>query len=243
MTDAGSRSIWISRSPFRGEGWGEGRPVPSFPYVGVDLTAGRRASDIAALDTSAQRLALARALTDDDLLAALASLDASIVAIDSPMGLPAGLCCLEDSCGCTPHRQGTGRSAERELARLGISCFWTTKRTIVKAMIYRAMALKDRLEEEGYIVLEVYPYAVKRLLLGRDLPHKAGPAGLRRLVDGAGALLPARAWPAPWAPTHDQLDALYCAITARLYALGQTESLGDIEEVPIVIPKSPLPGP
>lgn len=205
--------------------------------VGIDLTAGRRPSDVAALDRSAQRLALTRAVTDDDLLAAVAALGASIVAVDSPMGLPAGLCCLEESCACTPTSPGTGRSAERELARLGISCFWTTKRTVIKTMIYRAITLKARLEEEGYIVLEVYPYATKRLLLGRDLPRKTGPDGQLRLIDGAHALLPACAWPEPWAPSHDQLDALYCAITARLYALGQTESLGDIEEVPIVVPK------
>lgn len=214
--------------------------IDRFPHVGIDLTAGRRPSDVAAFDRSAEHVALTRVLSDDDLLATLARLGASIVAVDSPLGLPAGLCCLEESCGCTPRRPGTGRSAERELARLGIPCFWTTKRTIIKSMIYRAIALRERLEEEGYIVLEVYPYAVKRLLLGRDLPRKTGPDGLRRLIDGARTLLPACAWPEPWEPSHDQLDALYCAITARLYAVGQTQSLGDIDEVPIVVPR-PVP--
>jgi predicted nuclease with RNAse H fold len=207
-----------------------------WPFVGIDLTEGRRPSDIAALDPGARRATFARALTDDDLLRALGKLEAQMVAIDSPMGLPAGLCCLEESCGCEPSRPGTGRSAERELARLGISCFWTTKRSIIKGMVYRAIALKARLEGEGYVVLEVFPYAVKRILLGRPLPKKTSPEGVARLVRGLSDLLPRCRWPAGWTPDHDQLDALFCAVTARLYSLGETESLGDEDEVPLIIP-------
>ena len=153
------------------------------------------------------------------------------------MGLPAGLCCLEESCACSPTKPGTGRSAERELAQRGIPCFWTTKRTIIKSMIDRARGLKPRLEQAGCTVLEVYPYATKRRLLGRSLPRKRSPEGLARLVGGARALLPGARWPDPWTPSHDQLDALYCALTARLYVRGETEALGDLDEVPIIVPK------
>ena len=207
------------------------------PFVGVDLTAGSRPSDLAALDADGAVVVFSRPLSDDDLLECVRDLGGQIVAIDSPMGLPAGLCCLEESCGCTPTLPVTGRSAERALAQRGIPCFWTTKRTIIKRMVYRAIALKARLESDGYTVLEVFPYAVKRVLLGRPLPRKSRPEGLARLVEGARGLLPECAWPEPWSPTHDALDALYCAITARLFALGATEPLGDAEEVPIILPK------
>jgi predicted nuclease with RNAse H fold len=123
------------------------------------------------------------------------------------------------------------------LAQRGIACFWTTKRTIIKSMIYRATALKRQLEREGYSVLEVFPYATKRILLGRALPRKTRPEGLARLVEGAQTLLPSVRWPDPWTPGHDQLDALYCAITARLHARGETEALGDVDEVPIIVPR------
>ena len=139
----------------------------TLPYVGVDLTAGKRVSDVAALDLAGERVAFTTALTDDDILDALSSVGAQVVAIDSPMGLPAGLCCLEESCACIPLDGAVGRSAERALIKRGIPCFWTTKRTIIKSMIYRAIPLKARLEGEGYVVLEVFPYAVKRILLGR----------------------------------------------------------------------------
>lgn len=213
----------------------------SLPYVGVDLTAGARPSDIAALDLTGQHVAFATALSDADLLDALAATGAEIVAVDSPMALPLGMCCLEESCDCRPTNPGTGRSAERALAARGIPCFWTTKKTIIKRMVYRAIALKSRLEAAGYVVLEVYPFATKRILLGRQLPRKSLPAGLTRLVEGARTELPECFWPDPWAPTHDQLDALYCAITARLHARGQTEALGDPAELPIIVPLPRLP--
>jgi predicted nuclease with RNAse H fold len=212
----------------------------SLPYVGVDLTAGKRVSDIAALDLAGERVAFATALTDDDLLRALADFGGEIVAVDSPMALPTGLCCLEESCPCAAPDGAVGRSAERALSKRGIPCFWTTKRTIIKSMIYRAMDLKIRLEAEGYVALEVFPYAVKRVLLGRKLPKKTLPEGRQALVDGARGALPSCRWPDSWAPGHDQLDALYCALTARLFALGQTEALGDPGELPIIVPSSKL---
>jgi predicted nuclease with RNAse H fold len=208
------------------------------PYAGIDLTAGRRASDLAGLEDSGAAVAFGQAVTDDEIVEMLRRWGARIVAIDSPMGFPAGMCCLEASCACTPIHPGTGRSAERALAALGIACFWTTKRSIIKSMIYRAMILKTHLEDAGYIVLEVFPYASKRILLGRRLPRKSLPAGIDSLLEGARGLLPDCAWPDPWSPGHDQLDALFCAITARLYALGETENLGAADEVPIVVPRS-----
>jgi predicted nuclease with RNAse H fold len=106
-------------------------------------------------------------------------------------------------------------------------------------MVYRAIRLRARLQTAGYVVLEVYPYASKRILLGRRLPRKMSPEGLALLREGARRLLPRCRWPEPWAPSHDQLDALYCAITALLYDRGETEALGDPEEVPIIVPRLP----
>lgn len=207
----------------------------------MDLTAGKRVSDVAALDLAGERVAFTTALTDDDLLRALADFGAEIVAVDSPMALPRGLCCLEETCSCAAPDGAVGRSAERALIKRGIPCFWTTKRTIIKSMVYRAMDLKVRLEAEGYTPLEVFPYAVKRVLLGRKLPKKTLPQGIQALVDGARSVLPNCCWPDSWAPGHDQLDALYCALTARLFALGQTEALGDPGELPIIVPRDAMP--
>jgi len=211
--------------------------TPPLPYVGVDLTAGGRVSDVAALDFTGETVAFATSLTDDDLLHVLSDLGAAVVAVDSPMALPTGYCCLEEDCDCGPVDGAVGRSAERALIKVGIPCFWTTKRTIIKSMIYRAIGLRTRLEAAGYTPLEVFPYAVKRVLLGRRLPRKTLPEGRAFLVAGAKQLLPHCRWPDLWAPGHDELDALYCAITARLFARGETEALGDPGELPIIVPR------
>ncbi|HEY3116928.1 MAG TPA: DUF429 domain-containing protein [Chloroflexota bacterium] len=213
----------------------------NYPFIGIDLTAGKRPSDVAGL-TQSGRAKFLTSTTNAEIVRSVHALGGQIVAVDSPMGFPVGLCCLEETCECAPLDGLTGRSAERELAQLGISCFWTTKRTIIKAMIYRAIELKAALEASGCIVLEVYPYAVKRLLLGKPLPKKSTELGLARVVAGAREHLPGFRQPAGWQPTHDQLDALFCAITAQLHAAGQTQSLGDPSEVPIIIPRVPEVG-
>src|SRR5437899_1894606 len=103
----------------------------SFPFIGIDLTAGKRPSDVAGLNGSG-RVKFAASVTNAEIVQLIQELGGQIIAIDSPMGFPAGLCCLEETCDCAPIDGLMGRSAERELAKLGIPCFWTTKRTIIK---------------------------------------------------------------------------------------------------------------
>ena len=73
--------------------------------------------------------------------------------------------------------------------------------------------------------------------LSRSYERYVTELGLARLVSGAREHLPGFKRPAHWQPTHDQLDALFCALTARLHAAGQTQALGDPSEVPIIIPR------
>jgi len=113
-----------------------------------------------------------------------------LVAIDAPLSLPNGLCCLEESCSCQPRARVKGRSCERELARLGIPCYFTTKKSIIKAMVYRGIRLRTELEAMGYEVIEVYPYASKVRLFGKPIPAKLKPAGLAFLKQHISQLLP-----------------------------------------------------
>ena len=101
-----------------------------------------------------------------------------MIAIDAPLSLPKGLCCLEDICSCQPISEVKGRNCERELAKLGIPCYFTTKKSIIKAMVYRGIRLKTELEAMGYKVIEVYPYASKLRLFGKPIPSKLNPDGL-----------------------------------------------------------------
>jgi predicted nuclease with RNAse H fold len=173
---------------------------------------------------------------DEELLLILGRYGPSLVAIDAPLGLPLGLCCLEEGCPCTPTLPHRGRVAEVELARMGIGCFFTTKRSIIKQVVYRGMKLARLLTSEGYQVIEVYPYATKLLLFGKKLPHKTSPLGLAYLKDALSRLIPGLEAQRE-VFNHHLSDGLLAAYTAYLHHTGQTDTLGIPEEGTIVIPR------
>lgn len=159
-----------------------------------------------------------------------------VAAIDAPLSLPCGWHCLELPCRCgrceTP--PGTRRSCELALSRQGFGLFWTTKRSIIKPMVYRAIALRKELQAMGVEVIEVFPYATKVLLFGRRMPKKTTREGRRWLRARMQRLVPGLADAGPL--SHDELDAVVAAYTALLHGTGRAVSLGDPEEGVIVLP-------
>jgi len=200
--------------------------------LGLDLTAGGRPAAAAALAGDLSHHELALLDTDEDILAFTRDYGARLVTIDAPLGLPTGQCCLEDACDCRPEQPGSGRECERALSRLGIGCYYTTKRSIIKAMVYRGLRLQDALRANGCGVLEVYPYASKVRLFGKPLPNKHTPAGKAFMQAGLSRLLGTDIGPLD----HDSTDALLCGYTGWLHARGLTEALGSATEGQIHIP-------
>lgn len=206
-------------------------------FVGIDLTSSsKKPSAYAALDAALGVIGLGFLGADSEVINAIDKIEPLIVAIDAPLSLPKGLCCLEETCPCREVLPSKGRACERELARLGIPCFFTTKKSIIKEMVYRAIALKQRLSR--YNVIEIYPYASKVRLFGKPIPSKLKPAGievLRALVtDLVPDLIPKAA-----GLNHDLCDAVIAAYSAYLYYQGMAEPVGDPGEGQIFIP-SPL---
>ncbi|MBI2855871.1 MAG: DUF429 domain-containing protein [Chloroflexi bacterium] len=207
-------------------------------YFGLDLTASeKRPSAYAVLNRQGQLESWGTLRTDDDILFRVPAIGASTVAMDCPLGLPLGLDCLEETHSCKPASPLKGRLCERELARRGIPCYFTTKRSIIKAMVYRGMALKDAFARRGVEVLEVYPYAVKVTLWGKAIPKKTTHKGIAFLRERLSELVPEVA-SCRDRLTHDLCDALLAAYTAYLHGQGRTERLGIEEEVEIVVPKA-----
>jgi predicted nuclease with RNAse H fold len=204
------------------------------PIVGIDLTAGGRPTATAALSADLTTCDLALLATDEDLLEFVRQHNARFVAIDAPLGLPGGQCCLELSCACAPTAAGSGRACERALSKLGIGCYYTTKRSIIKSLVYRGMRLQNALREMACTVLEVYPYATKVRLFGRRLPGKATPEGMGFIAQAISRLI--RCDPGPL--DHDRADAVLCAYTGWLYTHKRTEALGDESEGCIHIPSA-----
>ena len=210
-------------------------------YLGLDLTTSeKKASAYATLDRNGRLTDCGVLTTDGEIREWALSNSAAALGIDCPLGLPAGLHCLEEECPrewCAPRSTRKGREGERELARRGISCYFTTKRSIIKAMVYRGMALSEELTNKGLNVLEVYPYASKVALWGKPIPKKTGHCGKQFMQERLGHLIPGVASYAGTL-THDHYDATIAAYTAYLHSRGETEGLGIQEEASIVVPKA-----
>lgn len=204
--------------------------------MGVDLTSAEtKPSACVGLDKELRLTYFGFLYHDSDILKLAAQHEFELIAIDAPLSLPGGLCCLEESCSCQPINEIKGRSCEWELAKFGISCYFTTPKSIIKSMVYRGVRLKAELESKGYKVIEVYPYASKGCLFGRNIPKKATPAGLAFLKQHISRLLPSIA---PYVDrfNHDLCDAAIAAYTAFLYSQSKAELYGDPEEGAICVP-------
>ena len=206
------------------------------PFIGIDLTSSpKRPTACVGLGEGLHLVFYDLLLGDGDILEAIEGHCPGIVAIDAPLGLPKGLCCLEESCSCRALLPGKGRICERELSRRGIPCYYTTKKSVIKNMVYRAISLRREIDARGCEVIEVYPYATKVALFGRSIPSKSKPAGISFLRQRLAQLMPQLTAYLPRFD-HDLCDALIAAYNAYLYARGEAEAVGDLEEGAICVP-------
>jgi predicted nuclease with RNAse H fold len=127
---------------------------------------------------------------------------------------------------------------EVELAQMGIGCFYTGKRSIIKKLIYRGVKLRTSLTQLGFQVIEVYPYATKVLIFGDSLPPKSKPEGLVYLRQHLPKLVPGLE-DHVGGLNHKGCDAVLSAYTAYLHINGKTDSLGMPEEGTIAVPSLP----
>jgi uncharacterized protein len=198
--------------------------------LGIDLAGiERRETGIALLRAGRLEL-LTSAGADDEILAfaALAGPGAAI-AINAPMTLPRGRCCLDDECRCR-HDPGTrSRQVERDLLRMGVPTLATA---LLKVLARRGIRLAETLRQRGWDPIEVYPYATLRLL-GLPTAGKRTPLGRRRIHDALRPLVSRLNHPDA---SEHQLDAVVCAYTALLWREGRTRAVGSDEEGVMAIP-------
>jgi predicted nuclease with RNAse H fold len=211
--------------------------MPRAEFVGIDLTSSTaKPSACVGLDGQLNLAFRAWAISDSEMLDLAETYSPIVFGIDAPLALPEGLCCLEESCACQPKRLDNGRECERVLASLGIPCYFTTKKSIIKEMVYRGIGLRKELDQRGCRVVEVYPYASKACLWGRPIPRKSSPQGLDFLRHHLAMLLPSLA-PHVADFNHDLCDAAMAAYTAYLAWAGAAEPLGNSADGFIWVPK------
>ena len=203
------------------------RQIPSGgTVVGIDLTAGNKATGVAVLvGLSVETCSV---LSDEDILEFVRSHNPAIVSIDSPLGLPGGGGAVDPTAGIV-------RVAEHDLASVGIPAYPALIDSM-RNLTLRGIRLRRALEESSQPprVIESYPGAAQDILC---IPRKQRSLellreGLRRLgLRGPGLET----------HSHDEMDAITAAVVGRYFDCGAFEPMGIPSEAQLIVPRlSPL---
>ena len=203
--------------------------------LGIDLRSGPRyPTGLAALDPSRRIREIAVVRTDEAILDAVARHGPAIIAIDAPLALPEGRCCTDPSCECAS--AGIMREVDRICAAAGYRPFPALLPSMV-GLTLRGIELHRILEAAGHCVIEVYPGMAQDVL---GIPRKRqGIDALRRGLfrQGVRGMPRRRAGRPRRVVTHDELDAVTCALVGLMHLEGSTETMGPGLPVPLVLPR------
>lgn len=179
------------------------------------------------LDQSQRIVELAAMRTDEEILQEIERWRPELIAIDAPLGLPEGRCCTSTTCDCARH--GIMREVDRVCAAAGYRPFPTLLPSMVR-LTERGIALYETLAAAGHGVVEVYPGMAQDVL---GIPRKgSGVDLLRRGLKRAGV----RGIPRKRRVSHDELDAITCALVAQLHLAADSETMGPGVPVPLILP-------
>ncbi len=202
---------------------------PDARIVGIDLTGSEgRPTGWALLER--ETLITGTLASTDEILARTLACRPRIVSIDSPLSLPAGRDCTEDTCDC--RSIGITRHSERVLKRRGVNVYPCLIQSM-QALTRRGIEIAEALRSEGVEVIESYPGAAQDIM---RIPRKrASQTQLRNGLErfGLRGLRPAAAL------THDELDAATSAVVGSFFLADLYEALGNETEGHLVIPALP----
>jgi histidinol phosphatase-like PHP family hydrolase/predicted nuclease with RNAse H fold/dephospho-CoA kinase len=190
--------------------------------IGIDLTAGDKATGVAILDN--YNVETCSLVLDEEILAYIAKHEPQIVSIDSPLGLPGGGDSIDPQAGIV-------RVAEHDLASVGIPAYPALIDSM-RLLTQRGIRLRRAIEEfpRPPRVIESYPGAAQDILC---IPRKQKSLdllreGLCRLgLSGEGLLT----------RSHDEMDAITSAIVGRYFEAGLYEPMGIPHEAQLIVPK------
>jgi len=202
------------------------RPPQKIPagsrVIGVDLTAGDKATGIALLD--GWSVSTCSLFSDEEIVAYVKKHKPAIVSIDSPLGLPGGGDSIDPNAGIM-------RVAEHDLASIGIPAYPSLIDSM-RNLTLRGIRLRRTIERlpSAPKVIESYPGAAQDILC---IPRKQKSLGLLReglcRLGLKGTGLETR--------SHDEMDAITSAIVGRYFESGSFEPMGIPSEAQLIVPK------
>jgi histidinol phosphatase-like PHP family hydrolase/predicted nuclease with RNAse H fold/dephospho-CoA kinase len=192
--------------------------------IGIDLTAGEKATGIAKLD--GYTVETKSLVTDDEIIAYIKQETPQIISIDSPLGLPGGGTEIDPGAGIV-------RVAEQDLASIGIPAYPALIDSM-QNLTLRGIKLRRIILSLPFqpLVIESYPGAAQDIL---SIPRKQ--QGLELLREGLGRL--GLRGPGLKTRSHDEMDAITSAIVGRYFEAGQYEPMGIESEAQLIVPKVP----
>lgn len=195
--------------------------------VGIDLTGSeRRPSGWCLLDGSnAVTELLSR---DDEIISKTLAAHPTIVSIDSPLSIPFGRTHVRDD-DPTRNEFGIMRQCERELKRRGINVYPCLLPSMQR-LTERGIRLAAEFRKRGVPTIECYPGAAQDII---RIPRKG--AGLELLARGLSDFGLSGQF-AHSAISHDELDAVTCALVGHFFLAGRFEALTGPDEGDLVIP-------
>jgi len=169
----------------------------------------------------------ARLGEDDEIVARILEVAPDLVSIDSPLCLPVGRTMVTDD---DPRRFcGIMRQSERILKRRGINVYPCLIQSMQR-LTERGINLATRIRSHGIPVIECYPGAAQDIM---GIPRKG--AGNEWLTLGMSEFgVSGRFVNEP--VSHDELDAITCALVGSFHLAGRTEALGGRGEEPMIVP-------
>jgi predicted nuclease with RNAse H fold len=180
-------------------------------WAGVDVGGRRKGFHLATVDAAGRVMGPVNRKTVSEAADWIDGLDPAIVGLDSPLTTaPPG-----DTC-----RQG-----ERNLRDAICGIRWTPERAVLDGNPYyqwilHGLELYEELRERGQTPIEVFPTASWTRWAGKRRGTRAAWTA-RALTHRGLTGLPPRL-------SQDGRDAIAAALTARLYARGETEPYGEI---------------
>jgi len=165
--------------------------------------------------------------TDDEIISRTINKKPEVISIDSPLSLPKGRCCVEDSCKC--RKFGINREAEKLLRKRGINTYPCLIKSMQKLTV-RGIKLSAFFRDRDYSVIESYPGAAQDIL---GFPRKReNLIKLEKNLGDLGIEINSNKNKL----THDELDALTAALVGYFYLVGMYEALGNSDEGYLIIP-------
>jgi uncharacterized protein YprB with RNaseH-like and TPR domain/predicted nuclease with RNAse H fold len=152
----------------------------------------------------------------------------TVVSIDSPLSIPIGRDCTDDSCACRAVG-GIMRHCERELKRRGVNVYPCLIQSM-QALTRRGMEIAGVLRQAGIEVIESYPGAAQDIM---RIPRKR--ASQDQLREGL-VRFGLRGIRATGQITHDELDAITSAAVGSFFLADAYEGIGNPEEGYLIIP-------